>query len=109
MTKIKTEYDTYTNKKLLINLVEDVFKIDDIEFGRIGGRLKHSLKYAILTINGEEYISYSKVILNQLEIYEVRNIFVVLKEHRRSEFDDRKYHKLYPYQRIYHDTTKKII
>ena len=96
MTKLKTEYDKHTNKKLLINLVEDVFKIDDIEFGRTKERLKHSLNYAILTINGNEYITYSKVILNQLEIYDVKNVLVVLKEHRLSEFDNRKYHKLYP-------------
>ena len=95
MTRIKTEYDAYTSKKLLINLVEDIFKITDIEFGRTGERLKHSLKYAILTINGNEYITYSKVILNQLKSGGFTNVEVVLKEHRLSEFDDRKYHKLY--------------
>ena len=95
MTKIKTEYDPYTNIKLLINLVEDIFKIDNIEFGRTKERLKHSLKYAILTINDNEYITYSKVILNQLKSGSFTNVEVVLKEHRLSEFDDRKYHKLY--------------
>jgi len=95
MTKIKTEHDTYTNKKLLINLAENIFKIDNIEFGRTKERLKHSLKYAILTIDGEEYITYSKIILNQLKSGNFTNVEVVLKEHRLSEFDDRKYHKLY--------------
>jgi hypothetical protein len=90
-----TKYDPYTNKKLLINKVEDIFKIDDIEFGRTKERVKHSLKYAILTINGNEYITYSKVILNQLKSGNFNNVEVVLKEHRLSEFDDRKYHKLY--------------
>ena len=96
MVKIKTEYDVHTNKKLLINLVHEVIKIDNIEFGRTNDRLKHSLRYAILTINGEEYITYSKVILSQLEIYDLKDVYVVLQEHRLSEFDNRKYHKLYP-------------
>ena len=95
MTRIKTEYDKHTNKKLLINLVEDVFKIDNIEFGRIKERLKHSLKYAILTINGNEYITYSKVILNQLKSGSFTNVKVVLKEYRVNEFSNMKYHKLY--------------
>ena len=91
MTKIKIEYDTYTNKKLLINLVGDIFKIEDIEYGIIDG-----LKCAILLVNGEYYITYSKVILNQLKNYDVKNISVVLKEHRVNEFSNMKYHKLYP-------------
>ena len=95
MTKIKTEYDTYINKKLLINKVEDIFKIDNIEFGRTKERLKHSLKYAILTINNEEYITYSKVILNQLKSGSFTNVKVVLKEYRVNEFSNMKYHKLY--------------
>jgi len=96
MTKIKTEYDIYTNKKLLINKVEDIFKIDKVEFDRTKERLKHSLRYAILTINNEEYITYSKVILNQLEFYDFKNVPVVLKEIRVNEFSDKKYHKLFP-------------
>jgi len=90
MTKLKTEYDTYTSKKLLINLVEDVFTIEDIEHGIIDG-----LKCAILLIDGEYYITYSKVILKQLSKFDYKNVFVVLKEFRVSEFGNRKYHKLY--------------
>lgn len=96
MKKIKTEYDSYTNKKLLINKVEDIFKIDKVEFGRTKERLKHSLRYAILTINNEEYITYSKVVLNQLEFYDLEDVPVVLKEIRVNEFSDKKYHKLFP-------------
>lgn len=90
MTKIKTKYDQHTDKKLLINKVEDIFKIDNIKFGYIDG-----LKYAILTINDEEYITYSKVILNQLKFNDLKNEPVVLKEFRVNEFSDRKYHILY--------------
>ena len=90
-----TKYDTYTNKKLLINKVEDVFKIDDIKFGRTGERLKHSLKYVILTIDGEEYITYSKVILNQISKFDYKNVFVVLKAFPVNDFINMKYHRLY--------------
>ena len=90
MLKIKTEFDRYTDKKLLINLIEDVFKIEDIEYGII-----NNLKYAILLINGEYYITYSKTILNQLEMYDLRNVHVVLKEFPINEFNNKKYHILY--------------
>ena len=93
--KNMTKYDTYTNKKLLINKVEDIFKIDNIEFGRTGERLKHSLKYAILTIDGEEYITYSKVILNQISKFNYKNVFVVLKAFPVNDFINMKYHRLY--------------
>ena len=91
MIKNKTKHDKYTNKKLLINKVEDIFRIDNIEFGRIDG-----LKYAILTIDNDEYITYSKVILNQLKNNNnFRNESVVLKEFRTNEFGNKKYHILY--------------
>ena len=90
MTKIKTEYDTYTNKKLLINLVEDIFKIDDIEFGTI-----YRMPYAILTINDDEYITYSKIILKQLKSDSFTNVEVVLKAFYVNDFINKKFHKLY--------------
>lgn len=88
-TKIITEYDIYTNKKLLINLLKQVFKISNIKFNKIDG-----LDYAILIINDKEYITYSKVILDQLKNYDFINVVVVLKEHPVSG-SNRKYHKLH--------------
>ena len=90
MTKIKTEYDTYTPKKLLINLVEDIFKITDIEYGSI-----YRMPYAILTINDDEYITYSKVILKQLKSDSFTNVEVVLKAFYVNDFINNKYHQLY--------------
>ena len=99
MTKIKTKYDNYTNKKLLINKVEDIFKIDNMKFGYVDG-----LKYAILTIDNEEYITYSKVILKQISKFDYKNVFVVLKEFRVNELSGRKYHMLYcvPEELLWH-------
>ena len=90
MTKIKTEYDSYTKEKLLINLVDDIFRIEDIDSGQI-----FNLKYAILTVNGEDYITYSKVIIDQLKSYDFINKLVVMKEFSTDEFRTKKYHKLY--------------
>ena len=90
MTKIKTEYDTYTNKKLLINLVDDFFRIEDIEYGIIDG-----MPYAILDINNGKYITYSKNILVQLKFFDFINKLVVMKEFSTDEFRTKKYHKLY--------------
>ena len=90
MSKIKTEFDRYTDKKLLINLVDDFFRITDIEFDCI-----YDLDYVILTINEDYYITYSKVILKQLKSYDFINKLVVLKKFSINDFINRKYHKLY--------------
>ena len=85
-----TKYDSYTNKKLLINLVDDFFRITNIEFGCI-----YDLDYAILVVNGDGYITYSKIILRQLKSYDFTNKLVVLKEFPINDFINRKYHRLY--------------
>ena len=90
MAKLKTEYDTYTSKKLLINLVEDIFKITDIEYGKI-----YKSDYAILTINDDEYITYSKIIIKQLKSGSFTNVEVVLKAFYVNDFINKKFHKLY--------------
>ena len=84
-------YDSYTGIKLLTNLVNKTFKITDINYDKLDFL---NWKYAILTINNEEYITYSKVILNQLKSGSFTNVKVVLKEYRVNEFSNMKYHIL---------------
>jgi len=86
------KYDTYTGIKLLTNLTEQTFKITDIKYDKLDFL---NWKYAILTINENTYITYSKVILNQLKSDIFTNVEVVLKEFRTNEFSNMKYHKLY--------------
>ena len=59
-----TNYDPYTGIKLLTNLVNKTFKITDINYDKLDFL---NWKYALLTINNDIYITYSKVILNQLK------------------------------------------
>jgi hypothetical protein len=86
------KYDPYTCIKLLTNLTEQTFKITDINYDKLDFL---NWKYAILTINENIYITYSKVIINQLKSGSFINVEVVLKEFRTNEFSNMKYHKLY--------------
>ena len=87
-----TKYDTYTDIKLLTNLTEQTFKITDIKYDKL---YFLNWKYAILTINENIYITYSKVIIDQLKSYDFINKLVVMKEFSTDEFRTKKYHKLY--------------
>ena len=86
------KYDPYTNIKLLTNLIDKTFKISKIKYDKL---YFLNWKYAILTINENTYITYSKVIINQLKSGSFINVEVVLKEFRTNEFSNMKYHKLY--------------
>ena len=88
-----TKYDPYTDIKLLTNLTDQIFKITDIKYDKLDFL---NWKYAILTINENIYITYSKIILKQLKSDSFTNVEVVLKEYRVNEFSNMKYHKLYP-------------
>ena len=59
-----TNYDPYTGIKLLTNLVNKTFKITDINYDKL---YFLNWKYALLTINNNIYITYSKIIINQLK------------------------------------------
>ena len=91
------KYDPYTDIKLLTNLTDQIFKITDIKYDKLSFL---NWKYAILTINENIYITYSKVIINQLKSGCFINVEVVLKEFRTNEFSNMKYHKLYPVSEV---------
>jgi hypothetical protein len=59
-----TKYDPYTNIKLLTNLTNQTFKITDIKYDKLGFL---NWVYALLTINSNIYITYSKIIIEQLK------------------------------------------
>ena len=71
-----TNYDPYTDIKLLTNLTDKIFKITDIKYDKLDFL---NWKYAILTINNNIYITYSKVIIDQLKTTNFINEQVVLK------------------------------
>jgi len=87
-----TNYDPYTDIKLLTNLTDKTFKISKIKYDKL---YFLNWKYAILAINENIYITYSKIIINQLKTKNFINVQVVLKEFYVNEFTNRKYHKLY--------------
>ena len=87
-----TKYDPYTDIKLLTNLTDKTFKISNIKYDKL---YFLNWKYALLKINENIYITYSKVIINQLKSAPFINVEVVLKEFRTNEFSNMKYHKLY--------------
>ena len=59
-----TKYDPYTNIKLLTNLTNQTFKITNIKYDKLDFL---NWKYALLTINNNIYITYSKIIIDQLK------------------------------------------
>ena len=71
-----TNYDPYTDIKLLTNLTDKIFKITDIKYDKLDFL---NWKYAILTINSNIYITYSKIIIDQLKTTNYINKQVVLK------------------------------
>ena len=71
-----TNYDPYTDIKLLTNLTDKTFKISNINYGKL---YFLNWKYALLTINENIYITYSKVIIEQLKSSNFINEQVVLK------------------------------
>ena len=71
-----TNYDPDTGIKLLTNLTDKIFKITDIKYDKLDFL---NWKYAILTINNNIYITYSKVIIDQLKTTNFINEQVVLK------------------------------
>ena len=58
------EYDPYTGIKLLTNLTNQTFKITDIKYDKLDFL---NWKYALLTIGENIYITYSKIIIDQLK------------------------------------------
>ena len=85
-----TRYDPYTDIKLLTNLTDKAFKITDIKYDKL---YFLNWKYAILTINKNLYITYSKVIINQLKSINYINEQVILKK-VESLNSNQKYHIL---------------
>ena len=86
-----TNYDPYTGIKLLTNLVNKTFKITDINYDKL---YFLNWKYALLTINNNIYITYSKIIINQLKSVNYINepVDLVLVE---SYDHPKKYHVLW--------------
>ena len=85
-----TKYDPYTNIKLLTNLTDKNFKITNIKYDKLDFL---NWKYAILTINSNIYITYSKIIIDQLKTTNYINEQVVLKV-VESLNSNQKYHIL---------------
>ena len=71
-----TKYDPYTGIKLLTNLTGQTFKISKIKYDTL---YFLNWKYALLTINNNIYITYSKVIIEQLKSSNFINEQAVLK------------------------------
>ena len=86
-----TNYDPYTNIKLLTNLTNKTFKISKIKYDKL---YFLNWKYAILTINNNIYITYSKIIINQLKSSNYINEKVILKIVESHELPN-KYHVLW--------------
>ena len=86
-----TKYDPYTDIKLLTNLTNQTFKITDINYGKL---YFLNWKYALLTINSNIYITYSKIIINQLKSTNYINEQVVLKIVESDDYSE-KYHVLW--------------
>jgi hypothetical protein len=86
-----TKYDPYTDIKLLTNLTGQTFKISNINHGKL---YFLNWKYALLTINNNIYITYSKVIIEQLKSSNFINEQAVLKV-VESYDQPKKYHVLW--------------
>ena len=86
-----TNYDPYTGIKLLTNLVNKTFKITDINYDKL---YFLNWKYALLAINKNIYITYSKVIIEQLKSSNFINEQVVLKVVESYDYP-KKYHVLW--------------
>ena len=84
------KYDPYTDIKLFTNLTGKTFKISKIKYDKL---YFLNWKYAILTINKNIYITYSKIIINQLKSTNYINVQAVLKE-VESLCSNQKYHIL---------------
>ena len=86
-----TKYDPYTDIKLLTNLTDKTFKISNIKYDKL---YFLNWKYALLTINENIYITYSKIIINQLKSSNFINVQVILKVVESYELPN-KYHVLW--------------
>ena len=86
-----TKYDPYTNIKLLTNLTNQTFKITNIKYDKLDFL---NWRYALLTINNDIYITYSKIIINQLKSANYINVQVILKIVESYELPN-KYHVLW--------------
>ena len=84
-------YDPYTDIKLLTNLTDQTFKITNIKYDKLDFL---NWRYALLTINNNIYITYSKVIIEQLKSSNYINEQVILKI-VESYKHPKKYHVLW--------------